>query len=205
VPPGIFIEDAYEIDTEGLNFPLFVKPCFEDASIGIDKESFVRDEEDLRRSAAVKLKNFPRGLVAEEFIPGKEFAVGMIGNSPYEVLGISVLDYAAHDGAPSFLTYDSKWISNAPEFKKLMPTLDAQIPEGIRKSLLDIARKTAEAFKCRGYCRIDTRERDGKVYVLDVNPNPDISEDSGFMRMAFKRGYSYESMLYRIIELASEK
>lgn len=203
VPPGIFIEDAEEIDTEGLNFPLFVKPCFEDASIGIDRDSFVRDETELRRSASLKLQNFPRGLVAEEFIPGKEYAVGMIGNAPYEILGISVLDYSGNGSEPLFLTYDSKWISNAPEYKKLMPSLDEHIPDSIRRALADIARKTAESFKCRGYFRIDTRERDGKVFVLDVNPNPDISEDSGFMRMALKRGYTYETMIYKIIELAS--
>jgi D-alanine-D-alanine ligase len=204
VPRGIFINDMGKVDTKGLHFPLFLKPCCEDASIGIDKDSFVKDEKALFELASNKLKQFPKGLVAEEFMPGKEYAVGMTGNGPYDVLGVSVLDYSEHDGRWSFLTYDSKWIANAPEYKKLLPSVNSEIPAEIMKKLIDAATKTAKAFKCRGYFRIDTRERDGDIFVIDVNPNPDISEDSGFMRMARKKGYTYEGMLERIISLAGE-
>ncbi len=203
-PPGIFINDPNSIDTSGLSFPLFVKPCYEDASIGIDSSSFVKDEAELRRSVEIKLKEFPRGIIAEEFMPGKEYTMGILGNSPYEILGISVLDYSKHGGVVSYLTYDSKWISNSPEYKLLMPSLDERIAPEIQKTLLDIAARTAEAFKCRGYFRIDTREKGGKLYVIDVNPNPDISEDSGFMRQAFRKGYTYDSIIGKIIELAGE-
>ena len=205
VPPGIFIKDPNDIDTGGLDFPLFVKPCFEDASIGIDKTSFVKDEAELRAAAETKLRDFPRGVVAEEFMPGKEYTVGILGNSPYEILGISVLDYSKHGGAVSYLTYDSKWISNSPEYKLLMPSLDERIEPEIERSLRDIATRTAEAFRCRGYFRIDTREKNGKLCIIDVNPNPDISEDSGFMRQAFRKGYTYDSVIGRIIELAEER
>lgn len=205
VPPGIFINDLDNMDTRGLNFPLFVKPCFEDASIGIDNSSFVKNEDELRVSVEMKLKEFPRGVIAEEFMTGKEYTMGILGNSPYEVLGISVLDYSKHGGTVSYLTYDSKWISNSPEYKLLMPSLDEKIEPGIEKTLRDIAARTAEAFKCRGYFRIDTREKDGKLCVIDVNPNPDISEDSGFMRQAFRKGYTYDSIIGKIIELAEER
>lgn len=205
VPPGIFINDPDSIDTRGLDFPLFVKPCFEDASIGIDNSSFVKDEAELQRSVEMKLKDFPKGVIAEEFMTGKEYTMGIIGNSPYEILGISVLDYTKHGGTVSYLTYDSKWISNSPEYKLLMPSLDERIEPGIEKTLRGIAAGTAEAFKCRGYFRIDTREKNGKLCVIDVNPNPDISEDGGFMRQAFRKGYTYDSVIEKIIELAGER
>lgn len=204
VPPGIFIDDMDKVDTKGLCYPLFLKPCCEDASIGIDNDSFVKDEKTFFMAAREKLKRFPKGLVAEEFMPGKEYAVGMTGNSPYDILGVSVLDYTQNNGRWSFLTYDSKWIANAPEYKKLMPSVNEEIPADIMEKLTDAAIKTAKAFKCRGYFRIDTRERNGDIFVIDVNPNPDISEDSGFMRMAGKKGYTYEGMLERIIDLAGE-
>ena len=204
VPPGVFIDDIGKIDTRGLCFPLFLKPCCEDASTGIDKESRVEDEEALFTAAASKLKQFPKGLVAEEFLPGKEYAVGMIGNSTYDVLGVSVLDYSVHEGQWSFLTYDAKWIANAPEYRKLMPSLDEQIPGDIMEQLTGAAMRTARAFKCRGYFRIDTREKNGQVFVIDVNPNPDLSGDSGFTRMAIKKGYTYEGVVECIIELAME-
>lgn len=204
VPLGKRIDASTGIDHEGLRFPLFLKPCLEDASIGIDELSLVRDEKEFIHSVSVKLKSFPRGILAEEFISGKEYTMGMIGNSPYEILGLSVLDHAGHGLIP-YITYDSKWMSNTDVYKKIMPSLDEAISENTRQKIEDIASRTAEAFGCKGYFRIDMRERDGEIYVLDVNPNPDISEDSGFMRQAFKKGYTYESMLYKLVELAEER
>lgn len=204
VPPGKRIDGPAGIGHEGLRFPIFLKPCCEDASIGIDERSLVRNEEEFSASAAEKLKNFPKGILAEEFISGKEYTMGMIGNSPYEILGLSVLDHSRH-GLTPYITYDSKWISNTDEYKMIMPSLDESISEGTRRRIEDIASRTAEAFGCKGYFRIDMREREGEIYVLDVNPNPDISEDSGFMRQAFKKGYTYEGMLYKLVELAEDR
>lgn len=203
-PRGIFIDDIERIDTDGLCFPLFLKPCFEDGSAGIDDMSYVEDEEALISSAARKLEQFPKGLVAEEFISGKEYAIGVVGNFNYEVLGVSVLDYSSYNGKWSFLTFNSKWMSDTPEYEELMPSVDGHIDEETMKKLRDLADRTAKAFGCRGYFRIDTRERNGKIFVIDVNPNPDISRDSGFMKMAAKKGYTYEEMLELIIELAME-
>ncbi|MDD4013471.1 MAG: ATP-grasp domain-containing protein [Candidatus Omnitrophica bacterium] len=205
VAPGIFIRNIEDIKLEGITFPMFLKPCFEDASMGIDDSSLVRDKKSLFKVAEEKLKLFPKGLVAEEFLPGGEYAVGIIGNGPYEVLGLSVLDYTKFKGMSSFLTYDSKWVSNTPEYGLMMPSLDEPISPAFKKKVLGTALKAAEVFGCSGYFRVDMRERDGESYVIDVNPNPDITEGSGFMRMAKKSGIGYIEMLEKIVSLAEER
>ena len=204
VPQGIFIDDLNKIDFKNLCFPLFLKPCSEDGSLGIDESSYVEDEKSLRMAAASKLKQFPKGLVAEEFISGKEYAIGIIGNNPYEILGVGVLDYSLFAENWSYLTYDSKWMANTPEYTKLMPVLDEPIAPEMMEKLIDLAIMTAEAFKCRGYFRMDARERNGELFVIDVNPNPDTSKEGGFMRMSQKKGYTYEGLFKHIIELATK-
>jgi D-alanine-D-alanine ligase len=149
-----------------------------------------------------KLEEFPRGLILEEFIPGREFNVGFIGDHPYEILGVSMIDYSCHSNWLPFLHYDSKWDPSCVEFQEITPVLEEGIPPAFRRQLVSIARRAGEALGCRGYFRVDLREKDGIPYVLDVNPNPDINEDSGFARQGRSRGYSYDEVVERILAYA---
>ena len=185
----------------GLRFPVFVKPRSEDASVGIDEQSLVTDPAKLAEVVAAKLDAAPAGVLVEEFIPGIEYTVSLLGEYPYEDLGIASIDFRQYPEFPPFLTYRSKWDPEAEEFKKVIPgpaVLDGQKAE----SILTIARNTGVALKCRGYFRVDLRERDGEIFVLDVNPNPDLNEDSGFVRQAYARGYSYKELIAKIFKHA---
>ena len=202
VPKGIFVKDLAKVDAVRLELPLFIKPCFEDASLGIDKKSLVTSKVDMRKALKSKIKQFPQGLIVEEFIEGKEYNVGMMGNSSFEVLGISILDYSRHKGLVPFLNYSSKWDKHCKEFKELLPSLNAQTNKFLREKIIELSLKAGKALGCKGYFRVDLREKEGNLFVLDVNPNPDINEDSGFMKQAYSKGYKYQDIVEKIITYA---
>lgn len=202
VPLGYTLCSLRQIRDQQVIFPLFVKPCCEDASVGIDDDSLVLTAEELQTVAREKLRAFPRGLVVEEFIPGKEYNIGFIGNDPYAFLGVSVLDYSRHTELSPFLTYASKWDMDSPEYKLTMPSLNVPIDEDLKAEILKVSLDAARALGCQGYFRVDLRERNGQLFVLDVNPNPDITTDSGFIKEALSHGYTYDRVIEWIIELA---
>lgn len=202
VPAGFFIKHGDPLPCDALPCPLFIKPCYEDASVGIDNASLVTDRQDLPGALAKKLKDFPEGIIAEEFMPGIEYNVGMLGTFPFEILGISVMDYSLHSGMAPFMTYAAKWDDESPEFKALLPSLERAIDEALKTAITGCAVKAGRALGCRGYFRVDMREKGGRVFVIDVNPNPDINVDSGLIRQAYHKGYSYAEVLEKIIQAA---
>ncbi|MFA6282039.1 MAG: ATP-grasp domain-containing protein [Candidatus Omnitrophota bacterium] len=202
VPGGIVVKNIKDLKISNLVFPVFVKPCSEDASVGIGSDSLVYGREELVDVLRKRLKEFPRGLIVEDFLPGEEYSVAFLGNGPYEVLGVSVINYLRYKNLPQFLTYASKWDKKTNEFKKIKPFRGQMSDKRLKNRIIDIAGKAAKALGCKGYFRIDLREKDGKIFVIDANPNPDINTDSGYVKQAFKYGYSYNKLIKKIIELA---
>jgi len=180
-------------------FPVFVKACAEDASIGIDGSSLVTEPSQLCDLLRTKLFELPGGLLVEEFLPGREFNVGMIGEPPYERVGIGVIDYTMHPGCAPFLTYAAKWDPLDPAYHAIVPDVVTSLPADLTDRLTAIAKSAGEALHCRSYFRVDMREKDGALYVIDVNPNPDINEDAGFMRQARAKGMTFEDVIAKLV------
>ncbi len=201
VPRGIFVKDIKHLYAGKLKVPLFVKPYAEDASLGIDDNSLITDEEMLVGVVKKKIKDFPSGVVVEEFIPGKEYNVGFIGSYPYELAGISVIDYSLYKKSSPFLTYRSKWDKDSFEFKKIIPRKLEENNARLVSKIIGAARDTGRILRCAGYFRVDLRQRGSRMVVLDVNPNPDINTDSGFMKQAHLSGYKYEDVIEKIVKL----
>lgn len=199
VPQGYCIRQYEELNGVNLKFPLFIKPCCEDASVGIDHDSLIDTEPQLYSVVKKKLADFPGGLLIEEFIPGTEYNVGFIGAYPCEVMGISVLEYQGKNNAPRYLSFDSKWEEASDEYKKLTPIPGKDIHPQLKQKIIDVSTRTGQALECRSYFRVDLREKNGDVFVLDVNPNPDINKDSGFIRQAHSKGYRYEDVIEKIL------
>jgi D-alanine-D-alanine ligase len=202
VARGFLVKNG-RIAGNNLIFPLFVKPRREDASVGIDKDSLVNNERELLSVIKKRLKHFPAGLVVEEFLPGKEYSVAFLGRSRYEVVGISEIDYSKHKRFLPFLTYGAKWNKKVPEYRAVMPDYNAKINAALRKSIISLSTRAAKALGCRGYFRVDLRENSGKVFIIDVNPNPDINQDSGYFKLAHNGGYTYEDVVERIVRLSN--
>ena len=205
VPRGIGITQAYETVQVTFDYPLFVKPALEDASLGIDEDSLLIDPSYLSRTIERKLREFPAGLIVEEFIPGVEYNVGLLGEYPYEIIGISAIDYAHYTDFLPFLSYRAKWEHQADEYKKIISGVNPALTPKLRGQIEDLARRAGERLMCKGYFRVDIREKDSRLFVLDINPNPDINIDSGFMRQAYALGYKYEDIIERVVKFTVEQ
>lgn len=191
-----------------LKFPLIVKPVREDGSVGIKERSVVKDENELKEQVEHILNVYQQEALVEEFIDGREFNVGVIGNKKLTVFPIAEIDFSElPSNIPKVVSYKAKWVKQSTAFKKTPVICPAQIPETLKNQLEEIAKKCYRIFGCSGYARIDIRydEQNNKVYVLEVNPNPDISEDGGLAREAKVAGMSYEELILKIIDLALKK
>ena len=192
---------------KGLSFPLIVKPCREDASIGIKRDSVVEDEGALRRKVYEVIGRLRQPALVEEYIEGREINVGIIGDREKVVLPLSEIIF---EGLPEHLNriccYEAKWIEESIVFQKTPPRCPAEVDEKLRRKLVRIALKAYEIMRCRDYGRVDFRiDGDGVPYVLEVNPNPDISEDAGLANMGRAADMSYRDVIGFIVKSASSR
>ena len=201
VPGGKVVTAHSRPELDSLNFPVFLKPRAQDASVGIDRQSLAQDAAALNAGIAAKLALFPDGLLIEEFISGNEYQAAFIGEAPYEEIGLSMIDYSRFSRLPQFLTYQAKWDEYSADFA-IMPDVRAKLEAAKAKEIIAMAVNCGQALNCRGYFRVDLREKNGQLFAIDVNPNPDINADSGFMKQAYRKGYNYESMVEKILRLS---
>lgn len=187
-----------------LSFPLIVKPSREDASTGIDEHAVVRNFKELSARVRFVHENFLEPAIVEEYIEGREFNVAIVGDRELTVLPISEIDFSEMpDYLPHIVTYESKWVPASEAFVKAKPVCPAPIPATVERKAKKIALDAYRAVGCRDYARVDIRmDAEGRLYVIEVNPNPDISRDAGFIRSARAHGWTFEETVKRIVELA---
>ena len=190
-----------------LHFPLIVKPAREDASTGVGKHSVVRDEEALRALVNTVYEDFDPPYLVEEFIEGRELHVSVLGNDPPEVLPPIEFDFSRlPEGHPPLISYDAKW----NPLQEVYHRMDTICPPKLTKRQWNLVEEVAlHAFDvtgCRDYARLDIRLAPrNKVYVLEVNPNPDLTEGVSFMESAEVAGCSFQETLAFIVEEALER
>lgn len=184
------------------SFPLIVKCLTEEASLGISQASIVHNEEKLRERVQFIHEKYKADAIAEQFIEGREFFVGIIGNYALEALPVWELKFEqADEPGKEFYTSNAKF-NDEYRKRKGISTGKAKISEDLELELQKVAKKAYKCLGLSGYARMDMRVDDlGKIYVLEVNPNPDISEADDFAQSAKKRGYTYGELLNKIIKL----
>ncbi|MBU2492039.1 MAG: ATP-grasp domain-containing protein [Bacteroidetes bacterium] len=191
----------------GLNYPLIVKPALEDASVGIENDSIVFNSKALKKRVELVLDEYHQPALVEEFIDGRELNVAVLGDKNPVVLPISEIDFTKMpDHLHNIVSYQAKWDPLHEAYHKTIPKCPAPLPKKITKEAEETALRAFKAVGCRDYCRVDMRlSKDKKLYVLEVNPNPDLTEDAGFMRSARYAGYTYRKTLKTIVELAVKR
>ncbi len=189
-----------------LNFPCIVKPRNQDASHGITVDSVVDNMDELKRQVEAVTRLFAGEALVEEFLSGREFNVTVLGNSELTVLPPSEIVYNLPPDKPPILTYEAKWLGDTEYFKGTSVDCPAKIDEGLRNRIEEYAINAFRLFSCSGYARLDMREDAHKVLkVMEVNPNPDISPDTGAARQAHAAGMSYSQLIDKIVGYALEK
>jgi len=196
-------EDSGELE---LGFPLIVKPIREDASIGIKDESVVNNEEKLRERVKHVIKEYGQPALVEEFIDGREFNIGVIGGKEKEILPLSEITFdGLPEDKPKIVNYAAKWKEDSIDYKETKRSCPAKVDEELGNKLRELALKAASLFGCRDYFRVDFRVKGNQPYILEVNQNPDISEDAGLFAMAKAKGYSYKELIDKIIKSVLER
>lgn len=187
-----------------LKFPVIVKPNAEDASLGITPESVVRDEESYRRQVLRVLENYRQPALVEPYIDGREFNVSVMEDGKATALPVSEIDFSAMPaGEPRICSYEAKWFEDHPLYQKTPPLCPAPIDDDLRQKLQGLAADAFRAMECRDYARVDFRmDNRGRIFILEVNPNPDISLNAGFARALGAAEVPYASFWGRMIQNA---
>lgn len=203
---AVFSRDA-DFETGGnLRPPFFVKPLRMDASIGIDAGSLVRTVKELMERVVYIHEQVQDSALAEEYVEGREFYVGVLGNQEPIAFPPIEMDFSGMpDGTPHILDARAKWDEKSAEFQGTKAVL-AEISEELRARLQKVALDAYRALRVRDYGRVDLRLTEaGEIYVIEVNASCYLEQSSEFARAAEAAGYDYPRLIGRIVELAQER
>ncbi|GAB4366340.1 MAG: hypothetical protein Kow0042_06190 [Calditrichia bacterium] len=190
-----------------LNYPVIAKPSREDASLGITQFSITHNFIELQSRVSALLEKYNQPILVEKFIEGREFNVSILGNSPPRVLPISEIDFSQLDKkAPHITSYEAKWLPEHPYYQKTPAVCPAKIGSDLKHKLEEVALRVYTLLGGRDYGRVDIRvDRYGRIYVLEFNPNPDISMDAGFANALRAAKMKYEQFIDFIIQEAIKR
>jgi D-alanine-D-alanine ligase len=199
------LEDLDDPALEQLDYPWFVKLVHEDASLGITEANVCKDAAALRARSRELMIDHKQPVLAERYVEGREINVTIFGSGDsIEVLPLHEIDFAAMPAdRPHIVSYAAKWDEDHVDYAgtKAVPLRDAS--PALIAEVQRVAKAAWRAVDLRDYGRVDLRvDAQGTPWVIDVNPNPDISPDAGCARAALAAGMPYPKMVARIAELA---
>ncbi|MGE0870973.1 MAG: D-alanine--D-alanine ligase [Kofleriaceae bacterium] len=207
-PPYRFfatIEALEDPSVEQLDYPWFLKLAHEDASVGITEENLVATPAALRTRARAMMAEYSQPVLAERYVEGREINVSLIGNDDaLATLPLHEIDFGAMPaGRPRIVSYAAKWDESHVDYAGTKPVVLRDPTPGLVAKVEDVARGAWDALGLRDYGRVDLRvDASGQPWVIDVNPNCDISPDAGLARSASVGGMSYVQLIKRIADTA---
>ncbi len=204
--PAFQMLDVTNLSDFNMAFPCIVKPNADDASHSLTAKSVVYDLNSLKEMVSEVSRNYGEKALVEEYIDGREFNITVMGNTNLTPLPVSEICFSLPEGLPKILNYESKWQTDSVYYKGTPPQCPAKISAIEKQVIVDSALKSYAVTGCCGYARVDMRmDNSGSIYVLEVNPNPDISPDAGAGIQAVASGMSYNEFILKIVQLAKER
>jgi len=186
---------------ERLPFPLFVKSLTEEGSLGISGASIVHDDEKLIERVEYIHRTTTSTAIAEQFIEGREIYVGVMGNERTTVLPAWEMSMSElPPDAPLIASDRAKW---DPEYQRQvgLKTGPAKLAKPLARQLAKLSKEIYNLLGMSGYARLDYRvTEDGKAYLLEANPNPQIARDEDFALSAKHVGMDYEELIQRLLQ-----
>lgn len=205
-PAHAVIHTAADLErAAGLGFPLFLKLAHQDASVGIEAGNVVRDRAALAARAGAMLERWREPVIAEGFVDGREVNVTLLGHGDrVQTLPLHEIDFSAMPaGRPHIVSYAAKWDAAHPEYRGTLPVPLRAIAPATITAIEKVAIDAFRALDLRDFGRVDLRvDAAGQPWVIDINPNCDLSPDAGAARAARSAGIEYPQLLGRICELA---
>ncbi len=207
VPGGTVINAGERIFPEAFGTgPFIVKPAESDASEGISSNSFFPEYSQQLKETVEKLHDdFGQPVLIEEYVGEREFNISLVQNgNNILVMPVAEIEFSGfEDGRPRIIDYAAKWLPDSFEFKHTNRVIPAGIDHDVAAKIKAVAVKVWHLLECRDFVRVDMRmDREGEIYVLEVNANPDISLDAGFMAALSAGSVSREEFVRMIVSNA---
>ena len=204
VPRYFVLNSGDRVRNPGLAYPLIVKPQFGDASEEIRKNSVVKSELELRTRVKVMRNRIDEPLICEEFIPGRDLYVALLGNEPEVMRPVQLVIGKKGASAPQFATYRLK-NDGAYRTRWRIHWREARLDRAIARAINDASRRIFHALKLRDYARLDYRlTPDGRLVFIEANPNPDLHPHAMGIDLCFA-GVNHGDAIRRIVEAARKR
>ena len=186
-----------------LSFPLLVKSVSEDASLGISQASIVTSEEKLVDRVDFVHEQVKSDAIAEEYIEGRELYVGVIGNQRLETFPVwEMLFTKMPENMPHIATARVKWDAEYQQKYGIDTQAAKDLPPGVEERIAKLCKRVYRILSQSGYARMDLRlTPNGRIYLLEANPNPNLEYGEDFAESAHTIGIPYETLLQRILNL----
>lgn len=196
-----------------LRYPLIVKPCLEGSSKGVTDNALVRDRKQLIRQIEWIGSTYDgQKAIIEEFLPGREFTVAILGNADeMQILPIVEIDFSTLPaGVNPIYSYEAKWLWDTEDKPLEIFSCPAPLEPFLQQQIEHLCRNAFNALGCRDWCRIDVRlDSAGRPQVIEMNPLPGIlprpEQNSCFPKAARAAGLSYEDMILRVADTARQR
>jgi D-alanine-D-alanine ligase len=207
--PFTLVRALDELPGLSVGFPAMVKPLHEGSSKGIYDSCVVRNSAELAREAGIVLETYRQPALVEEFLPGREFTVGMLGNgTDTQVLPIVEIRFdALPAGVNRIYSYEAKWLWDRSDDPLEIFTCPADVTPDLRRRIEQVCRRTYDVLGCRDWSRIDVRlDADGEPNIIEVNPLPGIlprpEDNSCLPKAARAAGLDYNALINRVLDVA---
>ena len=193
-------------------FPVVVKPLSEGSSKGVKNSSFVKNDSELRSEIRRIGSDYDQAAIIEEFLPGREFTVAVLGNGanaqvlPIVEIRLSELPSEAN----GIYSYEAKWIYDVSDNPLDIFSCPADLTPELKQDITDTVLKAYRVLECRDWSRIDVRlDRNGKANIIEVNPLPGIlpkiEDNSCFPKAARTAGMNYNETMLAVLQAGCER
>lgn len=217
IPVARFVTSGRPIDSiravlPGSDFPYIVKPTSEGSGKGIRNSSFVTSLDAMNREIERIATEYSQPALIEEFLPGREFTVAVLGNGKNtRILPIVEINFGElPDEANRIYSYEAKWVYDVPDNPLHIFTCPADVSQKLQLEIETVVQRTYEVLECRDWSRIDVRlDARGRANIIEVNPLPGIlpnpEENSCYPKAARAAGLTYETMLLSVLKSGCER
>lgn len=184
-------------------FPVLVKPLAEEGSVGISRDSFCEGEAQALKRIEFLHERFRQDVIVEQYIEGREIYVGVLGDTRLTVLPPRELKFSrVPEGEPKYASFKAKWDSDYRERWGIYNTFADDLQPEVLRAVLRVAKRTFRALQMRGYGRVDIRlTEEGRVFVVEANPNPQIAMYEDYSESARRAGISYNDLIEQITRI----
>lgn len=186
-----------------LPFPLIVKSSVEHSSLGIAQASVVASDDKLKERVQFIHEKLQTDAMAEEYIEGRELYVGILGNRRLQTFPIWEIDFGnLPESASKIATEKIKWDLDYQKKIGIKTGPAENLPEGVAERVASLSKRVYHILGLNGYARMDFRlTADGKIYLMEPNPNPDLGREEDFAQSAKRAGMDFEHLIQRVLDL----